>query len=50
MMPTLEQMSQIDKEERLKKAIEVKIKVFSERLNIVSIEDEESSSSSSMYL
>lgn len=45
-MPTPDQMSQIDKEAELKRAIEVKHKVTSERVNIVRIEDEESSSSS----
>ena len=50
MIPTPEQMSQMDKEAELKKAIEVKNKVSSEWLNIVRIEDEESSSSSSMSL
>ena len=43
-------MSQIDKEAELKRAIEVKNKVSSERMNVVRIEDEESSSSSSMSL
>lgn len=43
-------MSQIDKEAKLKQAIEVKDKVSSERMNLVRIEDEESSSSSSMSL
>jgi hypothetical protein len=43
-------MSQIDKEEKKKRAIEEKSKVLSERLNIVRIDDEESSSSSSMSL
>ena len=43
-------MSQIDKEAELKRAIEVKQKVSSEWVNIVRIEDEESSSSSSMSL
>jgi hypothetical protein len=43
-------MSQIDEYTEFKKAIEVKHKVSSERVNIVKIEDEESSSSSSMYL
>ena len=42
-------MSQIDKAE-LKRAIEVKNKVSSERMKIVRIEDKESSSSSSMSL
>ena len=50
MIPTLDQMSQIDKEAEQKKAMEEKSKVSSERLNIVSINDEESSSSSSMSL
>ena len=43
-------MSQIDKEVEQKRAIEVISKVLSERLNIVRIDDEESSSSSSMSL
>ena len=43
-------MSLIDKEAEIKRAIEVKGKVSSERMNIVKIEDEESSSSSSMSL
>ena len=43
-------MSKIDKEAKQKKAMEDKSKVSSERLNIVSIDDEESSSSSSMPL
>ena len=40
----------MDKEAELKKAIEVKNKGSSERVNIVRIEDEESSSSSSVSL
>ena len=47
MIPTSDQMSQIDKEVEQKKAIKVKSKV-SIKLNIVRIDDEESSSSSSM--
>ena len=43
-------MSRMDKEEELKKATEVKNKGSSERVNIVRIEDEESSSSSIMSL
>ena len=43
-------MSQIDKEAEQKKAIEVKNKASSGKLNIVRIDDEESSSSSSMSL
>ena len=43
-------MSQIDKESEFKRDIEVKNKVSSERMNVVRIEDEESSSSSSMSL
>lgn len=43
-------MSQIDKEEKPKRAIEMKHKVSSERVNIVRIEDEEPSSCSSMSL
>ena len=50
MIPTPDQMSQIDKEVEHKRAIEVKSKVSSKRLNIIRIEDEESSSSSSMSL
>ena len=48
MIPTLDQMSQIDKEVEQKKAIKVKSKASSKKLNIVRIDDEESSSSSSM--
>ena len=50
MIPTLDQMSHIDKEAEQKKAIKVKSKTSSGKLNIVRIEDEESSSSSSMSL
>jgi hypothetical protein len=50
MIPTPDQMSQVDKEAEQKKAIVVQSKVLSERLNIVSIDDEESSSYSSMSL
>ena len=50
MIPTLDQMSQIDKEVEQKKAIEVKSKTSSGKLSIVRIDDEESSSSSSMSL
>ena len=50
MIPTLDQMSQIDKEVEQKKAIEVKSKALSEKLIIVRIDDEESSSSSSVSL
>ena len=50
MIPTLDQMSQIDKEAEQKKTIEVKSKASSRKLNIVRIDDEESSSSSSMSL
>ena len=49
-IPTLDQMSQIDKEVEQKKAIEVKSKASSEKLNIVRIDDEDSSSSSLMSL
>ena len=49
-IPTLDQMSQIDKEADLKRALELKHKVSSERINIVRIQDEGSSSSSSMSL
>jgi hypothetical protein len=50
MIPTPDQMSQVDKEAEQKKAMMVQSKVSSKRLNIVSIDDEESSSSSSMSL
>lgn len=50
MIPTLDQMSQIDKEAEQKKDIEVKSKALSGKLNIVRIDDEESSSSSSISL
>ena len=43
-------MSQIDKEAEQKKAIEVKSKTSSGKLNIVRIDDEESSSSSLISL
>ena len=43
-------MSQIDKEAEQKKAIEVKSKTLSEKLSMVRIDDEKSSSSSSMSL
>ena len=43
-------MSQLDKEAEQERAIEVESKVSSKRLDIVRIEDEESSSSSSMSL
>ena len=43
-------MSQIDKEVDLKRALELKHKVLSEWINIVRIEDDESSSSSLMSL
>ena len=49
-IPTPDQMLQIDREAEKKKAIEVKCKVSSGKLNIVKIDDEESSSSSSMSL
>ena len=49
-IPTPDQMSQIDKEVEQKKAIEVKSKTSSGKLSIVRIDDEESSSSSSMSL
>jgi hypothetical protein len=49
-IPTLDQMSQIDKEAKQKKAIEVKGKTSSRKLSVVRIDDEESSSSSSMSL
>ena len=50
MIPTLDQMLQIDKEAEQKKAIEVKSKTSSIKLSIERIDDEESSSSSSMSL
>ena len=50
MIPIPDQMSQVDKEAEQKKAIAVQSKVSNMRLNIVSIDDEESSSSSSMSL
>ena len=50
MIPTPDQMSQIDKEAKQKKAIEVKSKTSSGKLSIVRIDDEESTSSSSMSL
>ena len=50
MIPTPDQMSEIDKEAEQKKAIKVKSKASSGKLNIVRIDDEESSSSSSMSL
>ena len=50
MIPTPDQMSQIDKEAEQKKAIEVKSKTSSGKLSIVRIDDEESSSSSSMSM
>ena len=43
-------MSEIDKEVEQKKAIEVKCKTSSGKLSVVRIDDEESSSSSSMSL
>ena len=43
-------MSELDKEGNLKRSLELKHKVSSEQVNIVRIEDEESSSSSSMSL
>ena len=43
-------MSLIDKEAKIERSIEVKGKVSSERMNIVRIEDEESSSFSLMSL
>ena len=49
-IPTLDQMSQIDKEAEQKKSIKVNSKVSSEKLNIVRIDDEESSFSSLMSL
>ena len=49
-VPTLDQMSQIDKEADVKRDLALKHKVSIERVNIVRIEDEESSCSSSMSL
>jgi hypothetical protein len=49
-IPTPDQMSQIDKEAEQKKAIEVKCKTLGRKLNIMRIDEEESSSSSSMSL
>ena len=49
-IPTPDQMSQIDKEAEQERSMEVKSKVSSEQLNIVRIDDEESSSSYSMSL
>ena len=51
-IPTPDQMSKVDKEAETKKAIEEKNKVASKRKNLIKIEDEEesySSSSMSMY-
>lgn len=50
MIPTLEQMSRMDKEEEFIKVIEVKNKGSSEWVNIVRIKYDDSSSSSSMSL
>ena len=50
MIPTPDQMCQIDKEVEQERGMQEKSKVSSERLNIVRIDDEESSSSSSMSL
>jgi hypothetical protein len=41
MIPTVDQMSQIDKEAKQKKAIKVKRKTSSEKFNILRIYDEE---------
>ena len=50
-IPTLNQMSKVDKEAETKKSIEEKNKVASEQKNLIRIEDvEESSSSSSMSM
>lgn len=46
-IPTLDQMSKMEKEAELKRAIEERNKVSSEGINIVRIEDEEESSYSS---
>ena len=50
MIPTPDQMLQIDEEVEQNKSIEVKSKTSSGKLSIVRIDDEESSSSSSMSL
>ena len=46
-IPTPDQISKVDKEAEIKRAIEEKNKVASERDNVVRIEDEEESSCSS---
>ena len=46
-IPTLGQMSKVDKEAETKKSIEEKNKVARKRKNLIRIEDEEESSSSS---
>ena len=46
-IPTLDQMSNVDKDAEIKKSIEEKNKVASEQNNLIKIEDEEESSSSS---
>ena len=48
MIPTPDQMSKVDKEAELKRAIEEKRKVASERDNVVKTKYEEESSSSSL--
>jgi hypothetical protein len=50
MIPTPNQMSQINKEAEQKKAMEERSKVLRKRLNIVRIDDEKSTSSSSFSL
>ena len=47
-IPNPNQMSKVDKEAELERAIEEKHKVASEQDNVVKIEDEEESSSSSL--
>jgi hypothetical protein len=50
-IPTLDQMSKIDKEAETKKVVEENNRVASEQKNLIKIEDvEESSSSSSMSM
>ena len=46
MMPTLDQMTRVDKEEEIQKAIAEKSRASVERKNLIRIEDEEESSSS----
>ena len=50
-IPTLDEMSKIDKETKINKSIDAKNRVVSEGKNLIRIEDvEESSSSSSMSM